>query len=198
MRPAIVCLPIASLLVSLAAAQTEAPGAAPPARDVEYASYHVPMFSNDYVTVLNVFIPSKRESGYHRHSLDSIAVLMSDSTRTNQTLGAEPIVRPLQPRGTVSFTPYASGPLVHTVAVQGNPPFHNIVVELLDAKASGFSPGTRGQPYTVVLDNERARVWRLVLEPGQTAAAITQTAPGVRVVVDGGELAEIDGDWDRR
>ena len=188
MRPAIVCLPIASLLVSVAAAQTPAPGAAPPARAVEYASYHVPMFSNDYVTVLNVFIPSKRESGYHRHSLDSIAVLMSDSTRTNQTLGAEPIARPLQPRGTVSFTPYASGPLVHTVAVQGDPPFHNIVVELLDAKPSGFSPGTRGQPYTVVLDNERARVWRLVLEPGQTAAAITQAAPGVRVVVDGGEL----------
>lgn len=199
MRPATARLPIASLLVSLAAAQTPtAQTTAPGARDVEYASYHVPVFSNDYVTVLNVFIPSKRESGYHRHSLDSIAVLMSDSTRTNQTLGAEPIAREIQPRGTVTFTPYASGPLVHTVAVQGDPPFHNIVVELLDAKPSGFSPGTRGRPYTLVLDNERARVWRLVLEPGQTAAAITQAAPGVRVVVDGGELAEIDGDWERR
>jgi hypothetical protein len=41
-----------------------------------------------------------------------------------------------------------------------------------------------------VLDNERVRIWRLVLEPGQTAPAITQSAPGVRVVIDGGELVE--------
>jgi len=29
-----------------------------------------------------------------------------------------------------------------------------------------------------------------VLEPGQSVAAITQKAPGIRVVIDGGELAE--------
>jgi mannose-6-phosphate isomerase-like protein (cupin superfamily) len=54
--------------------------------------------------------------------------------------------------------------------------------------------GTRGQGYTQVLDNDRARVWRLVLQPGETAAAITQAAPGVRVVIDGGELVERDPD----
>ena len=48
----------------------------------------------------------------------------------------------------------------------------------------------RGEGYTQVLDNERVRAWRLVLEPGQTAPAITQSAPGVRVVIDGGELVE--------
>jgi hypothetical protein len=36
----------------------------------------------------------------------------------------------------------------------------------------------------------RDKGWRLVLEPGQAAAAITQAAPGVRVVIDGGELSE--------
>jgi hypothetical protein len=34
------------------------------------------------------------------------------------------------------------------------------------------------------------RIWKLVLEPGQSAPANTQAAPGVRVVIDGGELAE--------
>ncbi len=48
----------------------------------------------------------------------------------------------------------------------------------------------RGQGYTQELDNERVRAWRLVLEPGQAAPAITQGAPGVRVVVEGGELVE--------
>ena len=38
----------------------------------------------------------------------------------------------------------------------------------------------------------------LVLEPGQSAAAITQTAPGLRIVLDGGELVEsVPGQADR-
>ena len=42
------------------------------------------------------------------------------------------------------------------------------------------------------------RGWRLVLEPGQSAAAITQTAPGIRIVLDGGELVEsVPGHADR-
>jgi hypothetical protein len=172
--------------VPLAAAQNTEPAVVP----VENASYHVPVFSNDYVTVLNVQIPPRRASGYHRHSLDSVAVLMSDATRTNQTLGAEPVARAAQPSGTVTFTAYGSAPLVHTVAVQGEQTFHNIVVELEQSGAGGFSPAERPAPYTKVQDNERVRVWRLALEPGQTAPAITQQAPGVRVVVAGGELVE--------
>ena len=31
-----------------------------------------------------------------------------------------------------------------------------------------------------------------MLEPGQAAAAITQTAPGRRVIIEGGEIAEGD------
>jgi hypothetical protein len=125
-------------------------------------------------------------------------VLINDTARTNQTLGAEPFARPFQPRGTVSFTPYAAEPLVHTVAVQGEQPFHNIVVELLQPDPWRFSPGQRTSGYTLVLDNERVRAWRLVLEPGQAAAAITQSAPGVRVIVEGGELVEsVPGARDR-
>jgi hypothetical protein len=61
-----------------------------------------------------------------------------------------------------------------------------------DASEPGrFRAGTCGDGYTVILDNERVRIWRLALEPGQAAAAITRTAPGVRVV-DGGELVEIE------
>lgn len=165
-------------------------GGAPPVVPVESASYHVPVFRNELVTVLNVQIPPRRDSGYHRHSLDSIAVLMNDATRTNQTLGAEPVARAAQPRGTVTFTPYGSEPLVHTVTLQGEQTFHNIVVELEQPSAGRFSPAERPAAYSKVLDNERVRVWRLVLQPGEAAPAVTQNAPGVRVVVEGGELVE--------
>ena len=52
--------------------------------------------------------------------------------------------------------------------------------------------------YAQVLDNDRVRAWKLTLEPGQTSGVITQKAPGLRIVVDGGEIAEIvPGEPDR-
>jgi hypothetical protein len=189
----------ASLLLCLAAPFPALPqSAAPPAVPVEEAPYHVPAFSNELVTVLNVFIPRQRTSGYHRHSLDSVGVLVSDTDRTGQVLGAEATVTPRRARGSATFTAYARQPLVHTVTVTGDAPFHNIVVELEYPEAGRFAAGTRGDGYTVILDNERVRVWRLALGPGQSAPAIKQTAPGIRVVVDGGELIEsVPGKPDR-
>ena len=182
----------ASLLLGLALSPLAALAQSdPPTVPVEQASYHVPAFSNEYVTVLNVFIPPHRASGYHRHSLDSIGVLISDTARTGQVLGAEATVTAQRGNGSTNFTNYAREPITHLVTVTGETPFHNIVVELLYPTPGRFTPGARGQGYTEVLDNERVRIWRLVLEPGQTAAAITQAAPGVRVVVAGGELVEI-------
>jgi hypothetical protein len=166
---------------------------------VEETSYHVPAFRNELVTVLNVFIPPQRESGYHRHSLDSIGVLVSDTARTGQVLGAAATVTAPRGRGTASFTNYSREPLVHSVAITGDTPFHNIVVELMYPTPGRFTAGTRSEGYTQILDNERARVWSLALEPGQTAPAITQSAPGVRVVIGGGELVEsVAGRADRR
>lgn len=179
-------------IAPLATAQDTAP------TPVEETSYHVPAFSNELVTVLNVFIPPKRESGFHRHSLDSVGVLISDTARTGQVLGAAATVTPLRGNGSATFTNYAREPLVHSVAITGDVPFHNIVVELLYPAPGRFTASTRGQGYTQILDNERVRVWRLALDPGQSAAAITQSAPGVRVVIEGSELVEsVPGRADR-
>jgi hypothetical protein len=172
-------------------APDQAPDGAPLVVPVEQTSFHVPAFRNELVTVLNVFIPPGRESGYHRHSLDSIGVLVSDTERTGQILGAAATTTAPRGRGTANFTNYSREPLVHSVAITGAAPFHNIVVELMYPTPGRFTAGTRGQGYTQLLDNERARAWRLVLEPGQTAPPITQSAPGVRVVIEGGELVEV-------
>jgi hypothetical protein len=192
-RSAAVRTPTLVVLLGLAAAaafpaspQTATPLPIP----VEEAPYHVPAFRNELVTVLNVFIPPQRTSGYHRHSLDSVGVLLNDTDRTGQVLGAAATVTPRRAPGSANFTSYTREPLVHAVTVTGDAPFHNIVVELMYAEPGRFTAGTRGDNYTVILDNERVRVWRLALEPGQSAGTITQTAPGVRVVIEGGELVE--------
>ncbi|MET0469673.1 MAG: hypothetical protein ABWZ93_02290 [Xanthobacteraceae bacterium] len=168
-----------------AAAQEEGP-----AVPVDKAAYHVPVFRNDYVALLRVNIPPQRSAGYHIHSTDQISVLIEEADQAGQVLGQAPTPPRRNPRGGVTYTAYSK---------MGGTAFHNIVITLRDAQPGRFSPGLReGAGYTQIIDNERVRAWRLVLEPGQTAAAITQNAPGLRVIIDGGEIAEIaPGEPDR-
>ena len=57
---------------------------------------------------------------------------------------------------------------------------------------------TDSAAYTQIMDNERVRGWRLVLAPGQSTSAISQSAPGLRIVIDGGEIVEnVPGQPDR-
>jgi hypothetical protein len=187
MRRIVECVAAAAAAIAFvdgAAAQAVVP--------VEQAPYHVPVFTNDYVTVLNVFIPPGRTSGFHRHSLDTLGVLIADTARTGQPLGGAVTATALRARGSVNFSFYSREENVHAVTVTGDGPFHNVVVELLQPAVAGFTPGARegSAGYEQVLDNERVRVWRLVLEPGEKVPAVTQSAPGIRVVVEGGEIVE--------
>ena len=63
----------------LATAQDE--GAPVP---VEKAAYHVPVFSNQFLSVLRVNIPSQRSAGYHVHSRDQISILVEEADQTAQ------------------------------------------------------------------------------------------------------------------
>ena len=68
---------------------------------------------------------------------------------------------------------------------------HNIVVALRKPGPQGLIAGTRDVPgYTQVVDSDRVRAWRLTLDPGQSVPAITQKSPGMRIVVDAGEIVE--------
>ena len=127
-------------------------------------------------------------------------MLLGDAERTGQVPGAQPVAAQRRPRGSVNFSFYSKKENVHTVTNTGSTPFYNIVIELRQPTAWRFTPSARTEApgYVQVIDNERVRGWRLVLEPGQSAPAITQAAPGIRIVVDGGEIVEsVPGQSDR-
>ena len=152
--------------------------------------------------LLSVYLPPGAPHGpevYHTHSLDQLSVLVEAATMTNRALGAPAMGEPRQGRrGNVGFTAFSNKPQTHRGANVGTTPFHNIVVGLLKPQVSGFAPGTRPEGYQQVVDSDRVRAWRLVLQPGQSAPAITQRAPGMRIVVDGGEISEsVPGEAER-
>jgi hypothetical protein len=196
MRTLLKALLIACLLPC--AHQATAQDEGPPV-PVEKAAYHWPIFRNEYVMLLRVYMPPGKGSNYHTHSLDQISVLIEAGANAGQVFGKERTLPKAGTRGNVGFTPYSKRPFTHRSTNTAATPFNNIVIALLKPGPGAFSPQARDVPgYRQLFDNERARGWRLQLEPGQTAGPITQTAPGLRVVIDGGEIEEIvKGEMDR-
>jgi hypothetical protein len=162
---------------------------------VEKAPFHLPIFKNDLVMLLNVYQPPGSGKGaqiYHTHSRDQISVLVqaADMGSADEHGTAREVRRGT--RGAANYTAFSKKPMTHRGENAGTTTFQNIVVALMYPEPGRFTPGSRANVagYTQIMDNDRVRGWRLVLEPGQSAAAITQVAPGLRVVVDGGDLVE--------
>jgi hypothetical protein len=159
---------------------------------VEKAPFHLPIFKNDLVMLLNVYQPPGSGKGaqiYHTHSRDQISVLVqaADMGGADEHGTAREVRRGT--RGAANYTAFSKKPMTHRGENAGTTTFQNIVVALMYPEPGRFTPGSRANVagYTQIMDNDRVRGWRLVLEPGQSAA-ITQAAPGLRVVVDGGDL----------
>jgi len=192
MRQLLLAVAFAATFGSIEWVTAQAVGDEPPVPTAK-APYHVPAFQNDYVTLLNVYIPPGRNTGYHAHTLDMLTVIVEDADTTAQIPGRPPNPVAHPPRGRLNFSAYSKQPQTHKVTNVGNTPFHIVAFEFVSPRSGGFTPSSRADVpgYALIMDNERLRAWRLALEPGQSVAAVTQQAPGIRVVVDGGELVEI-------
>jgi hypothetical protein len=191
---------LAAVLASPAIAQLEDK----PVR-MEKAPFHIPVFQNDYLIVLNVNIPPGRNTGYHIHYADSVSVNLMPGSQTNQNYGSNEVGAPGTggegAPGRATFTNVTKdGPRTHKASNVGPTPFHNISFIFKKAGPDGNTVSDRtGVPgFTQIMDNARARAWRVILEPGQSTGQVTQSAPGLRVYVHGGVLAEvIAGNADR-
>jgi hypothetical protein len=162
---------------------------------VEKAPYHRPVFHNDLVLLLSVYLPPGAPRGpevYHTHSLDQVSVLASATEMTNQPLGGKMGEPRRGTTGNAGYSAFSKKPETHRGANVGSTPFHNLVAAILYPTPGRFTAGSRADvaAYQQLVDNDRVRIWRLKLDPGQSAGAITQSAPGMRLVVDGGEISE--------
>ena len=160
------------------------------------APFHVPIFSNEYVTMLSINIPPGRDTGFHTHFADSTTVNFSPAIRTNQVYGETKISAPSvgQPvPGRVSFNNVTeNGQYTHKASNVGPTPFRGVSALLADRESGHMVSDRSGAAgFMQVLDNARVRAWRVILEPGEKTGQITQTAPGWRVYVRGGVIDEL-------
>jgi quercetin dioxygenase-like cupin family protein len=89
-------------------------------------SHHL-VFQNEYVRVFDVTVAPKASTLVHRHNHDYVFVTLGDSDVVSARVGEKPV--PLQLKeGEVRYTP---GYFAHAAINEGERPFHNITIELL-------------------------------------------------------------------
>jgi quercetin dioxygenase-like cupin family protein len=157
---------------------------------VTKAPFHLFTFQDDNMSLENVTLPPGFSTGYHSHDQDLVFVVTAGAKIKNQVLGKEPAEREFK-LGDVGFVYYAKTPGVHQVInLERDNAMRLLAVGIVYPEPGRYTVSTRPAKYEVVLDNDRVRAWRLKLNPGESAPAIQQTAPGARIVVTGGTVTE--------
>lgn len=142
--------------------------------------HHV-VLKNESVVVLHLTLPAGQRTLYHTHSHDRVAVNLSSTSITQQTLNEkEGPPSPTSP-GSISVYTLAGSSFTHRVHNIGSAPFDVLDVELLERPANP-SPSVAA---AVAGENPSARVYNWVLAPGSVSAMHTHVRPYLIVSATG-------------
>ena len=178
----VIVTPLLSLTL-LASATVQAPVS------VEKEPRHHLEFQNSYVRLFYVRIAPGDTTLFHTHVNDNVGVKLTDAELSDVVPGGDPEMISVN-QGAVSFGHYPT-PLTHSVSNVGSTPFHNMLVEILpsDGAPSAAPSLADVAGHTLEMENERVRIFRLVLVPGQSTEEHSHVLHGLRVVITAGEIA---------
>jgi hypothetical protein len=186
-------LPVLAALLALgtaiAAPQARAQNVVP----IEQEPRHVLKFQNAHVRFFDVRLPPGYQTLWHHHQYDGVFVNIEPSQTRAQDLGGEPAVRPPRIVGDTYFSGYRTEPKTHRIANIGETDYRVTDTEIL-TPCGGFQPTRDAEGQTLVVENERVRVTRLMIGPGEQLAL--PPGCGMLVSVDGGQLRFMGPDGD--
>ena len=147
---------------------------------------HHPKLENEFVRVLDVTVPAGDATLWHVHRNDNVVVTLGGASLRLEKVGA-PTVEVLWKVGDVNF---GKATYIHRAINIGSTPFHNLTIELLKSPLGppGVPTQTGQTTRQPILENERVRVYRVTLEPGQSTTMHTHSLPGLAVAITAGEI----------
>ena len=159
---------------------------------IEKEPRHRLKHENRYVRVFDVLIPQGDETLHHTHTNDGVGIKITDGRIRDEAQGGKPEDMEVK-RGAVNFAHFQT-PLTHKVSNVGSAPFRNIFIEILpslDAPSNSPSPSQVPSHALLLLENDRVRVYRLKLAPGQETDMHTHALRGLGVAVSEGVISFI-------
>jgi hypothetical protein len=152
---------------------------------IEQEPRHRLKFENEHVRFFDVQLEPGYQALYHWHRNDGLFVNMYVAPTTAQDVGKEPVKRGGRAIGEAYYIDYAANPKAHRVSNPGKTEYRVTDTEILKG-CGAQAPVTEGPNQTVVFDNERTLVTRIILHPGESSEL---RAPcGMLVSVSGGNV----------
>lgn len=144
---------------------------------------HHPKFENEFVRIWDVTVPANDATLWHAHRSDNVVVVFGDVNLRIETVGRDAVETQWK-FGEVKF---AKATYVHRAMNVGTTSFHNLTIELLKAPGpiKDLPKETGREP---VLENERLRAYRIILEPGQSTPVHTHPVSGLAINLTPAEL----------
>ena len=167
-------------LMPLAASAAEEP------IPIEQEPRHKLVFANEHVRYFDVELEPGYESRYHWHRADGVFVNISSSPTIAQDLDKEPVRRGERAIGETYFIDYGVKPKAHRVSNPGTTPYHVVDAEILGG-CGAANPVAEGPNQTLLIDNERVLVTRIILRPGESTELYSPC--GMLVSVSGGSIS---------
>src|SRR2546421_3606278 len=146
--------------------------------EISGEAHHHPKLENEFVRIWDVTVPAGDATLWHAHRNDNVVVTLGDANLRLENATAPPAEAQWK-FGEVRF---AKATYTHRAMNIGTPPFHNLTIELLKpsnfvADPSALAAAEAGR--TPILENDRVRVYRLSLAPGEAQATHTHPLPGL-------------------
>jgi quercetin dioxygenase-like cupin family protein len=157
-----------------------------PAVTLDHEAKHHLVLSNEWVRVFDVTVPAHDSTLYHVHPNDYVYVTFGDVQLKAQPLGGPATDLALKD-GEVRFT---KAPISHRVVNPSAAAFHNLTIEMLKSSGVPLAATTAGP---IVLENDRVRVERIVLAPGQSTVRHEHRGPELEVAVHAATLDVSEG-----
>lgn len=150
---------------------------------IEKEPMHRLKFKNEFVRLFDVLVPAGATTKYHVHLYDGISVRVSNAQIVDESMSAEK--KPFDIKYGVATFAARTSPETHRVVNSGKSDFRNIFIELLMPKnaptAKPFPILSDG--HVILIDNERVRINRLVLKPGESSKMHTHQMHGLGIIL---------------
>jgi hypothetical protein len=152
---------------------------------IEQEPRHRLMFANEHVRFFDVELEPGYESFYHWHRADGVFVNIAAAPTVAQDLGKQPVHRGERAIGETYFIDYGTKPKAHRVTNAGHTPYHVIDTEILSG-CGAADPSGQGPNQSVLIDNARVFVMRIIVPPGESTELYAPC--GMLVAVSAGSL----------
>jgi hypothetical protein len=153
--------------------------------NIEQETRHRLKFENEHIRFFDVQLEPGYEALYHWHRNDGVFINMYVAPTAAQDVGKELIQRGGRAIGEVYFINYAANPKAHRVMNPGKTEYRVTDTEVLTG-CGATAPLTEAPNQTLVIDNDRVFVNRIILHPGESSEL---RAPcGMLVSVSGGNV----------